>query len=289
MGDFLQQKTLLRCGEQLLDLGEPVVMGILNVTPDSFYADSRATTADAVATRAHRMLAEGAVVLDVGAYSSRPGAAEVPPAEELRRLCPALEVLRGKFPQAVVSVDTFRAEVVREVVRQFGPVIVNDISGGTLDGRMLDTVAALGLPYVLMHLRGTPQTMQQHTAYADLVGELVRYFSEKVSTLHGMGVCDVILDPGFGFAKTTEQNFELLARLEDFQLFELPLLVGLSRKSMVCRTLGVSPAEALNGTTALNMVAIAKGAAILRVHDVREAAEAVRLWAALRPFKRNVC
>jgi dihydropteroate synthase len=274
---FLQKKTCLRCGEQLLDLTTPVAMGILNVTPDSFFAGSRADTADAVAAHVCRMLNEGAAVIDIGAYSTRPGADEVSPAEELRRLCPALEVVRGKFPQAVVSVDTFRAEVVREVVAQFGAVIVNDISGGQLDEKMFETVAKLSLPYVLMHTRGTPQTMQQQTDYNDLMGEVMRYLSEKVSVLHGMGVCDVILDPGFGFAKTTGQNFELLSRMEEFEIFELPLLVGFSRKSMVCRTLNVTPAEALNGTTALNMLALTKGADILRVHDVKEAVETIKL------------
>ena len=279
---FLQKKTHLRCGVQELNLATPVVMGVLNVTPDSFFSGSRAGTADAVAERAYRMLSEGAAVIDVGACSTRPGAAPVPQAEELRRLCAAMEVLRGKFPQAIASVDTFRAEVVREVVAQFGAVIVNDISGGQLDEKMFETAAELSLPYVLMHMRGTPQTMQQQTGYGNLMEEVTRYLSEKVSALHAAGVADVIIDPGFGFAKTAEQNFELLARMEEFKIFELPLLVGLSRKSMVCRTLGVAPSEALNGTTALNMLALANGADILRVHDVKEAVEAVKLLAATR-------
>lgn len=285
--DFLQKKACLCCGKQLLDLTSPVVMGILNVTPDSFFAGSRAETADAVAVRTYQMLSEGAAIIDVGAYSTRPGASEVSPDEELRRLCPALEVVRSKFPQAVVSIDTFRAEVAREVAAQFGAVIVNDISGGQLDEKMLETVAELSLPYVLMHTRGTPQTMQQQTSYGDVVGEVVRYLSEKVNVLHSAGVCDVIIDPGFGFAKTVEQNFELLSRLEEFSIFELPLLVGFSRKSMVCQTLSVTPAEALNGTTALNTLALAKGADILRVHDVKAAAEAVKLAAAAGALNRN--
>ncbi|MDR3365905.1 MAG: dihydropteroate synthase [Prevotellaceae bacterium] len=274
---FLQKKTQLRCGVQELNLTAPVVMGILNVTPDSFFPGSRAGSADAVAARAHQMLHDGAAIIDVGAYSTRPGAGEVSPAEELRRLCPALEVLRSKFPQAMLSVDTFRAEVVREVVAQLGAVLVNDISGGQLDAKMFETVAELSLPYVLTHTRGTPQTMQQQTDYDDLMEEVMRYLSEKVNALHAAGVSDVILDPGFGFAKTTAQNFELLMRMEEFKIFELPLLAGLSRKSMVCRTLNVAPSEALNGTTALNMLALAKGADILRVHDVKEAVEAVKL------------
>ncbi|MDR3189271.1 MAG: dihydropteroate synthase [Prevotellaceae bacterium] len=285
---FLQKKTHLRCGAQELSLTTPVVMGILNVTPDSFFSGSRTTTADAIAARACQMLSDGAAIIDVGAYSTRPGASAVPPAEELRRLCLALEVVRGKFPRALISVDTFRAEVVREVVAQFGAVIVNDISGGQLDAKMFETAAELSLPYVLMHMRGTPQTMQQHTRYDNLMEEVSRYLSEKVSMLHAAGVADVILDPGFGFAKTTAQNFELLARLEEFKIFELPLLVGLSRKSMVCRTLNVAPADALNGTTALNMLALAKGADILRVHDVKEAAEAVKLAEEIRNYELGI-
>jgi dihydropteroate synthase len=276
---FFHPKTTLRCGAKMLQLDKPVVMGILNVTPDSFYAGSRATTADAVAARAHQLLDEGAAIIDLGAYSTRPGAAEVSADEELRRLCAAMEVLRRKFPQAVVSVDTFRSAVVDEVVRQFGAVIVNDISGGQLDNKMFETLARHSLPYVLMHTRGTPQTMQQHTDYADLMGELVRYFSEKINALHSLGVCDVVVDPGFGFAKTTAQNFELLSRLRELQVFELPLLVGVSRKSMVCRTLNVSPEHALNGTTALHIAALERGARILRAHDVREAAETIALAA----------
>ncbi|MDR1417044.1 MAG: dihydropteroate synthase [Prevotellaceae bacterium] len=274
---FLQKKTCLRCGDKLLDLTAPVVMGIVNVTPDSFFAGGRAETVDVMAVRTYKMLSEGAAIIDVGAYSTRPGADEVSPAEELRRLSLAMGVLRSKFPQAIASIDTFRAEVVREVVAQFGAVIVNDISGGQLDRKMFETVAELGLPYVLMHSRGTPQTMQQQTDYDDLVGEVVRYLSERVSTLHSMGVCDVIVDPGFGFAKTVEQNFALLARLEEFRIFDLPLLVGFSRKSMICRTLNVTAPHALNGTTALNMLALTKGANILRVHDVEAAVEAVKL------------
>ncbi|MDR2814637.1 MAG: dihydropteroate synthase, partial [Prevotellaceae bacterium] len=279
---FLQKKTHLRCGAQQLDLTTPVVMGILNVTPDSFFPGSRADSADAVAARAYKMLNDGAAIIDVGAYSTRPGADAVSPAEELRRLCFALEVVRGKFPHAIVSVDTFRAAVVREVVAQFGAVIVNDISGGQLDAEMFEAAAELSLPYVLMHMRGTPQTMPQQTSYANLMEEVTLYLSEKVNTLHAAGVSDVILDPGFGFAKTTEQNFELLARMEEFEIFELPLLAGLSRKSMVQRTLSVPPSDALNGTTALNMLALAKGADILRVHDVKEAVETVKLSAAAK-------
>ncbi len=274
---FLHKKTMLRCGEHLLDLSTPLVMGILNITPDSFYANSRATSADVVAARVHRMLSEGAAIIDVGAYSSRPGAADVSQGEELHRLCFALDIIRGKFPQAVVSIDTFRAEVVKEVVKQFGAVMVNDISGGEADEDMYAVVAKLDVPYAAMHMRGTPQTMQQHAQYANVAADVIHSLAQKVNTLHAIGVSDVIVDPGFGFAKTIEQNFELLSRLEDFKIFELPLLVGLSRKSMVCRTLGVKASEALNGTTVLNTLALERGADILRVHDVKEAVETVKI------------
>jgi dihydropteroate synthase len=274
---FLRKKSTLRCGEHLLDLSTPLVMGILNVTPDSFYANSRAISADMIAARAYQMLSEGAAVIDVGAYSSRPGADDVPQDEELRRLCLAFEVIRKKFPQAVVSIDTFRSGVVREVVKLFGAVMVNDISGGDGDEKMYATVAELGLPYVAMHMRGTPQTMQQQTSYVSVTDDVIFSLSQKVNALHRAGVADVLIDPGFGFAKTTEQNFELLARLGEFKIFELPLLVGFSRKSMVCRALNVKPNDALNGTTALHVLALERGADVLRVHDVRAAVEAAKI------------
>ncbi|MDR2938092.1 MAG: dihydropteroate synthase [Prevotellaceae bacterium] len=274
---FLHKKTMLRCGDCLLSLASPVVMGILNVTPDSFYANSRTTGADAIAARAHQILSEGAAIIDVGAYSSRPNAADVSPEEELRRLDFALNIICKKFPQAIISIDTFRAEVVRQVVRNFGAIIVNDIAGGDADEKMHETVAELSLPYIAMHMRGTPQTMQQHTNYADVVAEVILSLSQKVNALHALGVADVVVDPGFGFAKTVEQNFELLRRLDEFKIFELPLLAGLSRKSMICRALNVQPSEALNGTTALNALAVERGADILRVHDVKEAVEVITL------------
>jgi dihydropteroate synthase len=278
---FSKNNTTIRLGEQLLDLATPVVMGIVNVTPDSFFADSRILTADAVAARVHQILQEGGKIVDLGAYSSRPGAAEVSEQEELQRLSMGMEVIRSKFPQAVVSVDSFRAGVIAEVARRFGAVIVNDISGGELDSKMFETVAELGLPYILMHMRGTPQTMQQQISYENLFAEVVQYFSDKLHTLRRLGVADVILDPGFGFAKTTEQNFELLRRLDEFKIFELPLLVGVSRKAMIYKTLEFTPRESLNGTTVLNTIALAKDAKIIRVHDVRAAVEAVKLLEAV--------
>lgn len=275
---FLQKKTTLRCGSCVLSLEQPLVMGILNVTPDSFFAGSRATSADLVAARVHQMLREGAAIIDVGGYSSRPGAPDVPQEEELCRLCLALDIIRSKFPQALVSIDTFRAAVVKEVVRQFGAVMVNDISGGDADEKMYQTVAELGLPYVAMHMRGTPQTMLRQTDYKNLLGEVIYALSQKVNALHALGVADVIVDPGFGFAKTATQNFELLARLGEFKIFELPLLVGLSRKSVLHQALGAMPGDALNGTTVLHTLALGRGADILRVHDVRAAVETIKIY-----------
>ncbi|MDR1227087.1 MAG: dihydropteroate synthase [Prevotellaceae bacterium] len=274
---FSKNNTTMRVGEQLVDLSAPLVMGIVNVTPDSFFAESRSYTADTVAARVCQVLQEGGRIVDLGAYSSRPGAAEVSEQEELRRLSMGMEIIRSKFPQAIASIDSFRSSVIAEVVRRFGAVVVNDISGGELDAKMFETVAKLGLPYILMHMRGNPKTMQQLTSYENLLAEMMQYFSGKIRALHQMGVADIILDPGFGFAKTAEQNFELMRQLNEFKIFELPLLVGVSRKAMIYRTLGVAPEESLNGTTVLNTIALGKGAKILRVHDVKAAVEATQL------------
>ena len=265
----------------LTDISVPRVMGILNVTPDSFYAASRQQSGEAIAARVRQILAEGGAIIDVGAYSSRPGADEVSADEEMRRLARALDVLRRTAPDAVVSVDTFRAGVARRCVEEFGVQIVNDISGGELDEAMFDTVARLGVPYVLMHMKGTPQTMQLEPRYNDLLAEMLRYFGRKTEQLHELGVSDIILDPGFGFGKTMEHNCELMRRLGDLRVLGLPLMVGVSRKSMIYRLLGTQPDEALNGTTVLNTMALMKGASILRVHDVRAAAEAVRIVGAV--------
>ncbi len=267
----------LLVGGKLLDLSRPCVMGILNATPDSFYAASRAGTETALLKRAEAMLVEGAAMLDVGGYSSRPGAAEVTPAEEWERLHRALGALRREFPDAVLSVDTFRAEVAARCVEQHGVNLINDISGGTLDDAMCATVARLNVPYVLMHMRGTPQTMQQCTDYGHPVQEVAKALAEKINRLRALGVKDIIADPGFGFGKTTAQNFELLKHLDVLHLLEVPLLVGVSRKSMIYRTLDCTPAEALNGTTAVHTIALLKGASILRVHDVKAAAECIAL------------
>nr|WP_121270802.1 dihydropteroate synthase [Pedobacter schmidteae] len=273
---FLNRKTTLNLQGKLLDLTEPCVMGILNITPDSFYSDSRTGTIEEALERAQTILNEGGRFIDIGAYSSRPGAADVTEQQEIDRLVPVVEVIRKKFPEALLSVDTFRAEVARAAI-QAGAHIINDISGGEMDGNMFQTVADLNVPYILMHMRGTPQTMQQHTAYENLMPEMVAYFAEKISRLKEAGVKDIVLDPGFGFAKTLEQNYEILHHMDDLNLFELPVLAGLSRKSMIYKFLGGGPEQALNGTTALNTIALLKGTQILRVHDVKAAAECIAL------------
>ena len=265
-----------------MDLSRPQVMGIINVTPDSFYASSRTQTEMALARRVEQVVAEGASILDIGGYSSRPGAADVSPEEEMARLRRGLEVIRRVHPEAVVSVDTFRASVARQCVEEYGVALINDISGGEMDAEMFPTVAALGVPYVLMHMQGTPQTMQQAPHYDHLLRDIFLYFARKVQQLRDLGAKDIILDPGFGFGKTMEDNYALLAHLDEFGIFGLPLLVGVSRKSMITRLLGITPDDALNGTTVINTLCLAKGAHILRVHDVRQAVEAVRLVQAMQ-------
>lgn len=262
---------------QLLSLNEPQVMGILNVTPDSFYAGSRKQTEAAIIDRIETMLREGVSIIDVGGYSSRPDAAEVSETEEMQRLEMALQPLLQHYPDVVVSVDTFRSSVARQCVEKYGVAMINDISGGELDEQMFDTVAQLRVPYIMMHMRGTPQTMQQQTDYEDVTADLLKYFSLKLERLFRLGVNDVILDPGFGFSKTLTQNYELMRHLSDFQIFGLPLLVGISRKSMIYKLLETTPEESLNGTTVLHTYALLQGADILRVHDVRAAKEAIRI------------
>ena len=256
----------------------PKVMGILNITPDSFYEGSRKQTEKEIAERVVQIVEEGADMIDAGGYSSRPSAAYVDEAEEMRRLKYGLEILFREAPDAIVSVDTFRSEIARRCVEDFGVAIINDISAGALDGRMFETVAGLQVPYIAMHMKGSPQTMMEHTDYANLTQEILLYFAEKVNRLHQTGVNDVWIDPGFGFSKTTAQNYTVLDRLEEFHIFDLPLLVGFSRKTMIREVLATAPAESLNGTTGLNMFALTKGAHILRVHDVKEAVQTVRLY-----------
>lgn len=266
----------------LLDLSVPCVMGILNITPDSFYAGSRMQTEAEITARAQQILDEGAGIIDIGAYSSRPNAENVSPHEEMERLRMGLEILRKTQPGAVISVDTFRADVARMCVEEYGVAIINDIAAGEMDADMFRTVAELNVPYIMMHMQGTPQNMQQHPHYDNLLKEVFLYFAQKVQQLRDMGMKDIILDPGFGFGKTVEHNYELLAHLEEFRIFELPLLVGVSRKSMIYRLLGNTPQDALNGTTVLDTICLLKGADILRVHDVREAVETVKIVEAMR-------
>lgn len=266
----------------LLDLSGPCVMGILNITPDSFYAGSRMQTEAEIAARAQQILDEGAGIIDIGAYSSRPNAENVSPREEMERLRMGLKILRKTQPGAVISVDTFRADVARMCVEEYGVAIINDIAAGEMDTDMFRTVAELNVPYIMMHMQGTPQNMQQHPHYDNLLKEVFLYFAQKVQQLRDLGMKDIILDPGFGFGKTVEHNYELLAHLEEFRVFELPLLVGVSRKSMIYRLLGNTPQDALNGTTVLDTICLLKGADILRVHDVREAVETVKIVEAMR-------
>ncbi len=275
------------CQGQILDLSQPVVMGILNATPDSFYAGSRTTSVDAALKQAEQMLQEGAAILDIGGASSRPGAEEVPADEELRRVMPILEAVRYRFPEAIVSVDTWRAIVAREAL-DAGAGMVNDISAGRWDDELLPTVAKYRCPYVLMHTQGTPKTMQLQPTYTDVVKDIVDFFIQKVRQLRAWGISDIALDPGFGFGKTVEHNYTLLRHLQVFEsVLQLPVLVGVSRKSMVCRVLGVAPEAALNGTTALHVLALLQGARLLRVHDVREAVEAIRIVEAFRSVGKS--
>ena len=276
--------SLLSPHGRLLDLRRPQVMGILNLTPDSFFAASRVASEHDLLTRAEAMLQAGAAVLDLGAYSTRPGADDISEEEEIRRLLPAVEILREKFPQAFLSVDTFRAAVAAAAVTA-GADLVNDVGGGTLDKDMFATVGRLRVPYVLMHLRGTPQTMAKLTHYeGDLVLTLLRYFRDGLAALRQAGTVDVVLDPGFGFAKTAAQSHELLRRLPELQALGLPILAGLSRKRMVYGPLSLGPEAALNGTTALHMVALQGGARLLRVHDVAEAHQVIQLFANTFPI-----
>ena len=266
----------------LLDLSQPRVMGILNVTPDSFYAGSRTQTEAEIVRRVKQIVSAGAAIIDIGAYSSRPNADNVSAREEMERLRMGLKILFEIQPDAVVSVDTFRADVARMCVEEYGVAIINDIAAGEMDANMFHTVAALNVPYIMMHMQGTPQSMQQHPHYDNLLKEVFLYFARKVQQLRDLGVKDIILDPGFGFGKTMEHNYELLSHLEEFRIFELPLLVGVSRKSMIYRLLDITPQEALNGTTVLDTICLLKGADILRVHDVKEAVETVRIVQAMR-------
>lgn len=271
----------INCKGRLIDLSTPKVMGILNTTPDSFFSESRTETKEKILQSTEKMLKEGATFIDIGGYSSRPGAAEVTTEEELQRVVAAIELILKHHPETLISIDTFRAEVASQAIKA-GAAMVNDIAAGNLDGEMMPTVAQLQVPYIMMHMRGTPQTMQDNNNYKDLTQEVIYYFSEKIAEARNYGINDLILDPGFGFSKNISQNFELLNKMELLESAGLPLLAGLSRKSTIYKTLDCTPEEALNGTTVLNTIALQKGAAILRVHDVKEAMEAVELVSRLK-------
>ncbi len=273
----------INCKGNLIDFSSPKIMGILNVTPDSFYDGGKYKSDASFLLQAEKMLAEGATFIDLGACSSKPNAVFVSEKEELDRILPVVELLVKNFPEIKLSIDTFRSEVAKQTVA-FGAAMINDISAGFLDDKMLETVAALHVPYIIMHMRGTPQNMTNLTAYTNVVKEIMCYFSERLALAHKAGISDVIIDLGFGFAKNTQQNFTLLQKLSLFKNLDLPILVGVSRKSMIYKTLNVSPQEALNGTTALHMIALANGASILRVHDVKEAMECVTLYQQLNNF-----
>lgn len=262
---------------RLLELREPQIMGILNVTPDSFFSESRTPDEEHIAQRVKQMMNDGADMIDIGGYSSRPGANDVSTEEEMNRLRRGLRIIRKLYPDVPVSVDTFRADVARMCIEEEGADIINDISGGMMDRQMFRTVAQLHVPYIMMHMQGTPDSMQLAPHYDNLRQEVMLYFAERIDRLCQMGVKDIIVDPGFGFGKTMEHNYELMAHLEDFHVFGLPLLVGISRKTMIYKLLGGTPQTSLNGTTVLNTIALTKGAHILRVHDVKEAVEAKRI------------
>ncbi len=273
---FFKQTQTINVGGKLLDLTQPKVMGIVNLTPDSFYSGSRFTSETEVVNQAQKMLLEGAHILDLGAYSTRPGASNVSAEEEAKRLLPAIKAIKSNFPDVILSVDTFRANIARLTI-EAGADMINDVSGGEYDAQMFATIADLQVPYILMHNRGTAQTMHQLNHYNNLMGDIILYFSAKINNLRALGVHDIVLDPGFGFAKNVAQNFELLNCFKQLEILELPVLAGLSRKSMIWKSLNIKPDDALNGTSVLNTVALQNGAKILRVHDVKEAVECVKL------------
>lgn len=266
----------INCKGKLVNLDTPKVMGILNVTPNSFYDGGRYKSDTDFLAQAERMFNEGASFLDLGAYSSKPSAEFVTTEEEIQRLLPVLELLLKEFPEALISIDTFRAEVAKKAV-DTGAAIINDISAGMLDATMLQVVGELQVPYIMMHMRGNPKTMQQFTSYTNMLNDILYYFSERIAVAREHSIKDIIVDPGFGFSKTLDQNYELMQKLDLFFMLELPLLVGVSRKSMIYKLLETTPAEALNGTTILNTLAVQKGAKILRVHDVKEAVETIQI------------
>ncbi|MFV0592638.1 MAG: dihydropteroate synthase [Draconibacterium sp.] len=281
-GKFLKRNSSIQLGNNEIDLSIPIVMGIVNVTPDSFYDGGKMEDEATMLKAVEEMIREGVSIIDVGAVSTRPGAENISTKVELGRLLPAVHAIQENFPDIPISIDTFRSWVAVRVVDEVGPVIINDISGGTLDSKMFETVAQLQVPYILSHMQGTPKTMQDNPEYADLMKEISGFFADRFKKLTKLGVKDVIIDPGFGFGKNLDHNYELLNRLDAFKVFQLPVMVGLSRKSMIWKALEISPEEALNGTSVANTLALLGGADILRVHDVKEAIEAVKIFCEIK-------
>jgi len=281
-GKFLKRKNSINLGGELIDFTVPIVMGIVNITPDSFYDGGKMEDESVMLAAVEKMVENGVSIIDVGAISTRPGAQLISTKIELGRLLPAVQAIRKNFPDIPISIDTFRSWVAVRVIDEIGPIIVNDISGGSLDSKMFETIGKLKMPYILSHIQGTPRNMQEDPQYDDVIKEVSTYFSEKVKRLTKLGVTDVIIDPGFGFGKNLEHNFELLNRLDSFKVFQLPVMVGLSRKSMIWKALETTPENALNGTTVANTLALLGGADILRVHDVKEAVEAVKLFCEIK-------
>ncbi len=279
---FLSVRRTLSCNGRVLSLDVPKVMGIINVNSDSFYSPSRFRFSHSIARRANAIIQQGGDIIDIGACSTRPGAKPISEAMELKHLSKAMRAVRKRLPDAIVSIDTYRASVARAMVNDFGASIINDISAGNMDPQMLPTIAELKVPYILTHMQGTPEDMQNNPTYKDVVVDITTFFAEKLNALRKLGINDIILDPGFGFGKSPEHNFTLLNKMDSFRVFELPIMVGISRKSMVYKTLNTSPRYALNGTTVLNTIALTHGAKILRVHDVEEAVQAVKLTQLLR-------
>ena len=279
---FFKRKNLINLNGQLIDLSNPIVMGILNVSPDSFYDGGKYITEDAILQRAEQMMEEGVTIIDVGAVSTRPGIGAMSTKEELTRLLPAVTAIRKRFPDVPISIDTFRSWVALRVIDECGACIINDISGGEFDEHMYETIGKLSVPYILMHIQGTPKTMQDDPQYDDIIKDISKYFSEKVRKLTKAGVKDIIIDPGFGFGKNLDHNYDLLNRLDSFKVFQLPVLVGVSRKSMIHKLLKVDAANSLTGTITANTLALLGGADILRVHDVKEAVESVKIFTRLK-------
>ena len=271
----------INCKGQIIDLSTPKIMGILNITPNSFYDGGKYSLENNAISQVEKMLKEGATFIDIGAYSSKPNAEFISQEEELIRIIPVVKSILKEFPEALLSIDTFRSSVAQECLNN-GAALINDISAGSLDEKMMEVISKYNVPYIMMHLRGTPQTMQSQTNYEHLINEMITYFSDKVNKARSLGINDLIIDPGFGFAKTTDQNYEILSNLELFKVLELPILAGVSRKSMIYKPLEVTANDALNGTTVLNTISITKGANIIRVHDVKEALECIKLCEKLR-------